>query len=439
MVDSMIIRRKARPSTDRSAERSRRSRRGLGRAGSLVLACALSVAPIMPVGGVRAAAEATPDACSPPVLTVPGTETPAAGTSPAAAVSPAAAASPGAEPSDDASPAASTATAIGGPDLSRGRWGRVASAPFGSEYEPAVWTGTRMVAVDSESGRTAVYRPDRDRWREVTPAPRAFDHWARDVWTGREIVILEVTADGTMIDGLAYRPSSDRWRRTARLPAAAGGETDHALADAAWTGTHVVVVDSLGLVAAYDPTADCWVELGRVPGEPWAWRLYLAGPSLLVESRRWGEPVEIRAFDPATGTWSEPSVGPLDRSASEGGGTWIDGRLVYVSWDGTVEDGGAPNAVFDPATMSWSAFEHDCGTRASGSVQAGSLIVASDGRRALDGRTFACIDLPAPPRRLNGTERMVWTGNELIAWSGIRSLPEPPRRGGLVFRPSAAR
>ncbi|CAN5711189.1 hypothetical protein BH23CHL8_BH23CHL8_14740 [soil metagenome] len=422
MMDIVIIRREARPSTDRRAEPSRRSRRSLRRAGPLVLVCALSVATIMPVEDVRAAAEATPGACSPPVLAVPGTETPAAG------------ASPGAEPSDDASPAASPATAIGGPDLSRGTWARMANAQFGSEYEPVVWTGTRMVAVDSDTGRTAVYRPAQDRWREVAPAPRRFDATARDVWTGRELIILEVTADEAIVDGLAYRPGSDRWRKTARLRTDADGETDHALVDAAWTGTHVVVVDSLGLVAAYDPTGDCWVELERVPGEPWAWRLYAAGPWLLVESRRRGEPVEMRALDPATGTWSEPSVGPLDRSASEGGGMWIDGRLVYVSWYGAMDDGGVPNAVFDPVTMSWSAFEHDCGTRASGSVQVESFIVASDGRRALDGRTFACIDLPAPPRRLNGTERMVWTGHELIAWSGIKSLPEGPRRGGLVFR-----
>jgi len=33
---------------------------------------------------------------------------------------------------------------------------------------------------------------------------------------------------------------------------------------------------------------------------------------------------------------------------------------------------------------------------------------------------------------------MLWTGDELIAWSGIRALPEPARRGGYLFRPSAA-
>jgi hypothetical protein len=136
--------------------------------------------------------------------------------------------------------------------------------------------------------------------------------------------------------------------------------------------------------------------------------------------------------------WSEPAVGPLDREASEGGGSWVDGRLVYVTWSPLDDGAAAGNAVFDPAAMTWSAFEHDCATPASGTLAVDDLLVATDGRRALDGRTLACLDLPAPPRRLNGTERLLWTGRELIAWSGIRSLPGGPRRDGLVFRPTGS-
>jgi hypothetical protein len=343
-------------------------------------------------------------------------------------------------------PAASSPVAdAGSPDLSRGRWTRMARAPFGSEYEPVAWTGRRLVAVDTDSGRTAVYAPSRDRWREVARAPRRFDSTAESTWTGRELIILAMSPDGRSIEGAAYHPGEDRWRETASLATDPDGqtdpdgETDHALADAIWGGTHVIVVDSLGLLAAYDPVADCWLELGHVPGEPWVWRLYAAGPSLLVESRRWDAPVEVRAFDLATKTWSEPLAGPLDREASEGGGSWVDGRLVYVTWFPLHETAGGANGILDPATMTWSTFDHDCGTPASGTVVAGGLLVASDGRRALDGRTLACLDLPPPPRRLNGTERMLWTGDELIAWSGIRSLPEPARRGGYLFRPAGSR
>lgn len=388
-----------------------------------VLALALVVVGAPAAHAQDAAASSAPDACSSSTI-FPAPETTAS-------------------PAPTASAAPSPERSV--PDLSRGRWRATARAPFGSEHEPVAWTGRHLVAVDGDTGRTALYAPSRDRWREGRRAPRRFDSTARWAWTGSELVILVMSPDGRQIEGAAYRPDTDRWRQTARLETAGAGATgagetgadEHALADALWTGSHVVVVDSLGLLVAYDPAADCWVELGRVPGDPWAWRLYAAGDALLVESRRWDEPVEMRAFDPATMTWSEPALSPLDREASEGGGAWVDGRLVYVTWSPLDEGGGAANATFDPKTMTWSAFEHDCVTQASGTLPAEGLLVASNGRRTLHGSTLACLDLPAPPRRLNGTERALWTGRELIAWSGLRSLAGAPRRDGLVFRPTA--
>ncbi len=369
---------------------------------AVVLAALLVLIP-----GAAGAAEVTPSACTAPVAFV-----------------------------ADADTAATTVPPV---DLSRGTWRPMARAPFGSEYEPFAWTGRQLLVFDDDSGRTARYTPSRDRWREASRAPRRFDSTSRWAWTGHELVILEMSGDGGMIVGAAYDPGRDRWREIASLDAVVDGDPDHALADALWSGTHVIVADSLGLLAAYDPAADCWVELGQVPGVPWVWRLYAGGPALLAESRRWDQPVEMRALDLATMTWSEPVQGPLDREVSEGGGVWLDDRLVYLTWYPLDEAAGAANAIFLPATMSWSTFEHACTTSASGTLAVDGLLVASDLRRALDGTTFDCIELPAAPRRLNGTERLVWTGDELIAWSGIRSLPEPPRRGGLILRPTEVR
>jgi hypothetical protein len=292
-----------------------------------------------------------------------------------------------------------------------------------------------MVAVDLDSGRTAVYRPDRNRWREGARAPRRFSSTARSAWTGDELVIVQMAADGGSIRGAAYRPNLDRWRRIETFVAEPDEQADHALTDAIWSGSHVIVVDGLGSLAAWDPAADCWVDLGAVPGEPWATHLYLAGPSLLVESRRRDEPIELRAFDPATQTWSAPSVGPLSSEQSESGGAWSDGRLVYLDWYPPVA--AEPMAAqFDPDTMTWSTLDPDCHANASGSLAVDGVVLSSDVRRALDSQTLACLEVPAAPRRLNGTERLLWTGRELIAWSGIRSLPEGPLRTGLRFRPA---
>jgi hypothetical protein len=320
--------------------------------------------------------------------------------------------------------------------VANGRWLEMARAPFGAAYAPAVWTGQHMLVVDPDTGRAAAYDPARDHWREAASAPRSFEYTAPSVWTGQELIIAELAGDGSRLGGLAYDPGRDRWREIATLPTEAD-EGDHALADAIWTGSHVVVVEGLGLVAAYDPKADCWVELGRVPGDPWAWHLYQVGPSLLIESRNRDKGVSIRSFDPANATWSPPNTAPLSVGVAENGASVIDGVLVYVSWAGD-SAGGPAVIVFDPKTMAWSKFEHECATADVGTVVIDALLVSGDGRRALDPATLACSALAEPPRELNGTETRTWTGDELLVWSGLRSLPEPPRRAGLRYRPAPA-
>lgn len=318
-------------------------------------------------------------------------------------------------------------------DLSDGSWRRIARAPFGSAYGPAVWTGERMIVVQADGKRSAAYDPTRDRWREVERAPRRVEPFAPYAWTGDELLIAEIAADGSSLGGLAYEPATDRWRELERL-SLSPDDGDHALADAIWTGTHMVVVEGLGLVAAYDVGGDCWVELGRVPGDGFAWHLYESGSSLLVESRERVGGVTMHAFDPVSASWSAPAVSQLDVGASESGGVWVDDSLLFVSWAQSGDSTGRWHAMFDPGTSTWSSVALDCRTDAYGTVEAGDLLVASDGRRALKPGTRTCVHLPAPPRRLNGTESMVWTGSELIAWSGIRSPIDRELRSGLALR-----
>lgn len=333
---------------------------------------------------------------------------------------------------------ADTAASPDEPDVATGRWRRMARAPFGIDTDLAAWTGTRMIVTRWDDGRSAAYDPRRDRWREIAKAPRGVDSVAVSIWTGSEFIIIEVNDDGPGLRGLAYDPKADRWRKVEPHPAEADGE-DHAIGLPVWTGTHVIVLDALGSISAYDPAGDCWVERPTMPGDDLAWAMYQVGPHLLIESRdQVGGIVSMRTFDLKTQTWSDPVPGPLDVDAVRNGGTVIDGRVIYISWTETDDDDvGAWDAVFDASTMSWSTFSHACETRAFGrTTVVGNVLVANDGHQALDSGTFECIDLPPPPRKFNGTEVMVWTGSELIVWSGIRSLPEPLRRGGFVYTAS---
>ncbi len=322
--------------------------------------------------------------------------------------------------------------------VARGRWRRMARAPFGIDTDLAAWTGRHMIITRWDDGRSAAYHPRNDRWREIAAAPRGFDSQAQAVWTGREFIILQADDDEPGVDGVAYDPVEDRWREIEPHPAHPDGE-DYGINQPLWSGTHVLVLGPRGDLSAYEPGADCWLELPAMPGDDWATGLYQVGSRFLVESRdRTEDVVSMRAFDPATGTWSDPIPGPLAPQAAQNGGSVIGDRIVYVSWIETDDEAGSAwDAVFDPVTMSWSTFEHDCETPAfRPTIVAGDVLIANDGRRALDGMTLACIDLPKPPRDFNGTEILVWTGSELIVWSGIRSLPEPLRRGGFVYTAS---
>jgi hypothetical protein len=191
-------------------------------------------------------------------------------------------------------------------------------------------------------------------------------------------------------------PAQDRWRELARLPFVAT-RGDHQLAGAIWTGTHIVVVEIEGLVAAHDVEADRWTELGEGPGDGVAWNIYRDGPTLLIESRDFDTGTSMQRFDPVTGAWSEPAIAPFEVAGRSAGGSWVGDALVYLTWAETDDYAGA-SAAFDPATMTWSRFEHDCTTSASRTIEADGLLVAADGRRALDPTTRTCIALPKPAR-----------------------------------------
>lgn len=196
----------------------------------------------------------------------------------------------------------------------------------------------------------------------LTTAPRPTETFTPSLWTGHEFVIVEVGPDFSSIGGLAYDPKSERWRELARLPFGATAR-DHVLADAIWTGTHIIIVESDGLVAALDVAADCWTELGRVPGDGFAWNLYLDGARLLVESRDHGT-MSVRSFEPTTGAWSEPAVASFDVAARQSGAYWANDVFKFISWAQSDSSDGA-SAMFDPAAMTWARTDHDCKTAAT--------------------------------------------------------------------------
>jgi hypothetical protein len=222
--------------------------------------------------------------------------------------------------------------------------------------------------------------------------------WA--VWTGEELLLL---ADSAFTpppsvgppDALAYDPDADRWRRFTAPPP--GLVSDAGTLEPVWTGAEVLLWDFWdgGPGVAYNPATDRWRQLAPPPlGPRRTWTIQAwTGRQLLVVGGTCGSGVDdlcrdAAAYDPATDTWTPVPGLAGGAIAPEAASAWTGSELVV--WSTTADKAGRSVAntasAYDPGAGRW--------------------------------RTVP----PAPitPRRLAA---LVWAGDRLLVWGGIRNLP----------------
>lgn len=315
-----------------------------------------------------------------------------------------------------------------------GRWRTLPPSPFGAVSPAAVWTGSRMVVADPRSRRTATYDPVARSWEEHERAPRRFHPQSAVVWSGREMIVLD---GGEQVSaGYAFDPGRGRWRDIAAPPV--GG-----LRAAVWTGEMVVAMSGDKRAAAYDPGEDAWVLLPDIPvpaGPAWR-RAY--EPTWASEGLHWmgalvlavmepddGGLVSIATLDPETWAWALEPQGEMIwafRSSS----IWADGRLWFLSYQ--ANRFGVTNATYDPTTDTWVPFENGC-LVGGPAIWTGRLFLEG-GWSALDPATGECFRAPRSRDRERAWPAAVWTGRELIFWSGSRGELTLPQRDGIAYRP----
>ena len=288
---------------------------------------------------------------------------------------------------------AAPATAGGG-----GPWERLPRPPandvFPGPDPPSVtWTGRELILLGSSAylpphgdrpARGLAYDPDRSRWRVLPEPPLGNDESAggAPVWTGTELLLLPAAGSP-----FAYDPDADRWRRLNTPPPGLVPENPPEPAPV-WTGAEV-----LAWGAAYDPATDRWRRLAPSPLSRRTWTIQAwTGRQLLVVGGACGDdPRNLckdgAAYDPAADTWA-PVPGPPGGAAwPDATGVWTGGELIV--WSATSDQTGRKVAntasAYDPASGHW---------------------------RRLP---------PAPlvPRRLAG---VVWAGDRLLVWGGLRNL-----------------
>ena len=263
------------------------------------------------------------------------------------------------------------------------------------------------------------------------------------VWTGNEVVVAvgRVGPETVWTEWHAFDPATGRWRGLAPSPDAAG--------HLAWTGDLVLVVGGRD-AAAYDPAADCWLEMPPVPlpelpenamtarADEWAVpSVHWTGEELLavvgrVESLGW---TGVVSFDPTSWDWTPRSLGPLDGTLVDP--ILADGLLWFMSDTPNDAYGGryTTNGTYDPATDTWAEIDAGCRVSTRRATWTGRLIMEPYfDRRAFDPDTGACYRTPASNDRARQWEP-VWTGREFLYWSGAYGDTLRAFRDGVVYRP----
>lgn len=326
----------------------------------------------------------------------------------------------------------------------RGRWKEIAKAPFGSTDVEAIWTGDEIILFERESRRVASYDPTADAWTRRAKMPERYDSdvFGPAVWTGSEVIIpglLQSSSGPNVLGGYRFDPGPGSWAQVAESDVASDAEASDqsdtkgtGVDAAAWDGSRVLAVTSDHEVAGYDPASDSWKHLRGIDDDGYVWRVYVGDMGPFVETRD-ADGITLHSYDAETEAWTTEPASPLDPDAVREGAFWFGDRLAYVTFHPGGLDQGAADAWFDPATAEWTTFRHGCGgtwLKNDGATPAGSFLVDGAGRRMLDMEPGRCHRLPRQsPRFLGG--QLVWTGEQLIYWSGVKDDSSAPTRRGL--------
>lgn len=156
-------------------------------------------------------------------------------------------------------------------DQATGDWRLLPEAPIEARMSFSVWTGSELILWGSEWRGLrlvdgAAYDPITDSWRPIADAPLELTDGTA-VWTGEEMIVFGAAlhggnrAESETAIGAAYDPDTNMWRLLANSQLSPQAST------AAWDGEHVIAWDYLNRSQAYDPVADQWGALLRVPLE----------------------------------------------------------------------------------------------------------------------------------------------------------------------------
>jgi N-acetylneuraminic acid mutarotase len=323
----------------------------------------------------------------------------------------------------------------------------VINAPTGRIFHTAVWTGSEMIVWGGEDGNFfnlnsgGRYNPSTDTWvaTSTTNAPSPRDaHTA--VWTGSEMIVWGGTSgDNT---GGRYNPGTNSWTATSTTNA----PSQRYYHTAVWTGTEMIVWGGYqyppGTVVntggRYNPSADAWTATSTT-NAPTARYLHTAvwsGSEMIVWGGVDATPSSLNTggrYNPSTDAWTATTTTNAPSARELHTVVWTGSEMVV--WGGSA---GGPSlntgSRYHPGTDSWAAtsttnvpssrYHHAVVWSGSEMIVWGGfhyeppgIFVNTGGRYNPNADAWTATSTTnAPTARSYPTA--VWSGSEMIAWSG---------------------
>jgi hypothetical protein len=311
-----------------------------------------------------------------------------------------------------------------------------------------VWGGLSRGATQvKEVSDGASYDPANDTWKGLPSppsVPRAVD--VASAWTGASAVFWAGNSpDGPPV-GLTYNPSTNGWKTLSAGPLGARESFV-----SFWTGSELAIVGGTSgdgfaspVAAAVSPQTGTWRQYKAINalkafipnGATWN------GSQAFVTGRRYLCPEQgssctdhknmFFAYDPTSDaiTTFDLSSAPVDPSER--------GSLAPIGWTGTEvalvvgDDLSAGLIFFDPTAGAWRTGARPPFAAASSQrawLGNGYALPGVGGRLELydvTGDSWRVIAAGVSPMSTRDQSAIVWTGSQLIVWSGTTSAPNNP-------------
>ena len=307
------------------------------------------------------------------------------------------------------------------------------NAPPARSRPSAVWTGDLMIIGGGREVVGGRYDPGSDSWTPTSYARNSplFTTRAASVWTGAEMIVWSYPE---IYGGGLYDATTDTWTSTSTI----GAPSERENARAVWTGSEMLIWGGdlngspLRTGSRYRPLTDTWTPITTVGAPSASGTAVWTGTEMIVWGGVLGSSLQGTGarYDPTADTWSV--VNPVGAPSPRSGHAAVWTGTEMVIWGGTTASGiTSTGARFDAAANggagAWTAttlMGAPSGASTRAVVWTGKeMIVWSGPPSASGGRYDPATDhwttmstVNAPPRR-NGSS-VVWAGDQMIIWGG---------------------